>query len=52
MVPIGLVLKMSIGVKDNFTKKDDPNISLVKTKEKKYKLNEEQKKSTKIFRNY
>jgi primosomal protein N' (replication factor Y) len=49
MVPIGLVLKMSIGVKDNFTKKDDPNISLVKTKEKKYKLNEEQKKALKYL---
>jgi primosomal protein N' (replication factor Y) (superfamily II helicase) len=42
MVPIGLVLKMAIGINDNFTKKEDFNIDLIKKKVKKFKLNVEQ----------
>ena len=42
MVPIGLVLKMTIGINDNFTKKEDFNIDLIKKKVKKFKLNVEQ----------
>ena len=45
MVPIGLVLKMAIGNKDNFTKKIDLNFNKNKKKVKKYKLNNEQKKA-------
>lgn len=34
MVPLGLVLKMVIGNKDNFTKKNDPDFSEIKKKKK------------------
>jgi primosomal protein N' (replication factor Y) (superfamily II helicase) len=43
MVPLGLVLKMTIGNKDNFTKKIDPIFDEIKSKAQKYKLNNEQK---------
>ena len=49
MVPIGLVLKMVIGVSDNFTKRKDPNFSYINKKIKKYKLNEEQKNALKYL---
>jgi len=49
MVPIGLVLKMVIGVNDNFTKRKDPNFSYINKKIKKYKLNEEQKNALKYL---
>ena len=42
IVPIGLVLKMAIGINNNFTKKEDSNIDLTKKKVKKFKLNIEQ----------
>ena len=47
IVPIGLVLKMTIGIKDNFTKKEDPKIDLIKKKVKKFRLNDEQKNALK-----
>ncbi len=43
MVPIGLVLKMVIGINDNLTKKVNSTFSLIKKKEKKYRLNSEQR---------
>ena len=49
MVSIGLVLKMAIGFEDNYTKKNDPNFSLIKTKIKKYQLNIEQKNALKFL---
>jgi primosomal protein N' (replication factor Y) (superfamily II helicase) len=49
MVPLGLVLKMVIGNKDNFTKKNDPDFSEIKKKKKLYKLNSEQKKAFKYL---
>jgi primosomal protein N' (replication factor Y) (superfamily II helicase) len=45
MVSPGLVLKMAIGNKDNYTKKIDPSFSKYEKKIKKYKLNNEQKKA-------
>ena len=45
MVSAGLTLKMAIGNKDNYTKKNDPNFNEYKKKTKKYKLNNEQKKA-------
>ena len=45
MVPLGLALKMTIGNKDNFTKKIDPSFNETKKQIKKYKLNNEQKKA-------
>ena len=45
MVPLGLALKMTIGNKDNFTKKIDPSFNKTKKQKKKYKLNNEQKKA-------
>jgi len=45
MVPLGLALKMTIGNKDNFTKKIDPEFNEIKKKVKKYILNTEQKKA-------
>ena len=45
MVPLGLALKMAIGNKNNFTKKIDQNFNKTKKQTKKYKLNNEQKKS-------
>jgi primosomal protein N' (replication factor Y) len=49
MVPIGLVLKMALGVRDNFTKRKDPNFNYINKKIKKYKLNEEQKNALKYL---
>ena len=51
MVPIGLVLKMAIGIKDNFTKKEDPSISFIKKKVKKFKLNVEQNNALQYLEN-
>jgi len=45
MVPLGLALKMTIGSKNNFTKKKDPNFIKAKKPIKKYELNYEQKKA-------
>jgi primosomal protein N' (replication factor Y) (superfamily II helicase) len=45
MVPIGLVLKMVIGNKNNFTEKNDLSFKRVKAQIIKYKLNNEQKKA-------
>ena len=45
MVSPGLTLKMVIGNKDNYTKKNDPNFTPKKRKIKRYKLNCEQKKA-------
>jgi primosomal protein N' (replication factor Y) (superfamily II helicase) len=45
MVSLGLVLKMAIGNKDNYTKKIDQNFNKKNKKIKKYKLNNEQKKA-------
>ena len=42
MVPIGLVLKMSIGGTDKFIKAKDKPAKLKKTKKKLFKLNKEQ----------
>ena len=42
MVPLGLVLKMTIGNKNNFKKEKDSKFNEVKNKVKKYKLNNEQ----------
>jgi primosomal protein N' (replication factor Y) (superfamily II helicase) len=49
MVPLGLVLKMAIGNKDNFTKKNDLNFNKTKKETKKYKLNNEQIKAFKYL---
>ena len=49
MVPLGLVLKMVIGNKDNFTKKNDPDFNEIKKKKYVYKLNSEQKKAFKYL---
>ena len=49
IVPIGLVLKMTVGIKDNFTKKEDPNIDLIKKKVKSFKLNDEQNNALKYL---
>ena len=43
MVPLGLALKMTIGNKDNFTKKIDSSINKINKIAKKYKLNNEQR---------
>ncbi len=51
MVPIGLVLKMVIGGKDNFIKKNEP-IIIKKTNFNKYTLNEEQREALKNLENY
>ena len=45
MVSPGLTLKMVIGNKDNYTKKNDPIFNKYKKNIKKYKLNNEQKKA-------
>ena len=45
MVPLGLALKMTIGNKDNYTKKIDPSFHKIKKQKKIYKLNDEQKKA-------
>ena len=45
MVSLGLTLKMVIGNKDNYTKKNDPNFTPKKRKIKRYKLNSEQEKA-------
>ena len=45
MVSPGLTLKMVIGNKDNYTKKNDSSFTPKKGKIKKYKLNSEQKKA-------
>ena len=49
MVPIGLVLKMAIGNKDNFIKIKDESFKINKTKKKSFKLNEEQIKALKFL---
>tara|TARA_B100001057_G_scaffold373489_1_gene377922 strand:+ start:668 stop:2617 length:1950 start_codon:yes stop_codon:yes gene_type:complete len=45
MVSPGLTLKMAIGNKDNYTKKNDSSFNQFKKNKKKYKLNNEQKKA-------
>ena len=45
MVPLGLVLKMVIGNKDNLVKKVNQSFNKISKEEKKYKLNNEQKKA-------
>ena len=45
MVPLGLVLKMIIGKKDNLIKKNHENFNKIDTEKKIYKLNDEQKKA-------
>ena len=45
MVPLGLVLKMTIGNKDNYIKKVDSSFNKTKKKKKLYTLNNEQKKA-------
>ena len=45
MVSPGLTLKMAIGNKDNYTKKNDSSFNQFKKNTKKYKLNNEQKKA-------
>ena len=45
MVSLGLVLKMVIGSKDNYTKKIDSSYNKYKKKTKRYNLNDEQKKA-------
>ena len=45
MVPIGLVLKMSIGSNLNFIEKKDKDFNKLSKKIKKYNLNDEQKKA-------
>jgi primosomal protein N' (replication factor Y) (superfamily II helicase) len=45
IVPLGLVLKMAIGNKDNLTKKIHLSFDKIKGQTKKYKLNDEQKKA-------
>ena len=45
MVPLGLALKMVIGNKDNLIKKVNENFNKNTQKEKKYKLNNEQRKA-------
>jgi primosomal protein N' (replication factor Y) (superfamily II helicase) len=45
MVSAGLTLKMVIGNKDNYTKKNDPSFIPKKRKIKRYKLNSEQEKA-------
>ena len=45
MVSLGLVLKMVIGSKDNYTKKIDSSFNKYKKKTKRYNLNDEQKKA-------
>ena len=45
MVPLGLVLKMAIGNKNNFIKKNDSGFSKSQKRIKKFKLNNEQKKA-------
>ena len=45
MVSPGLVLKMAIGSKDNYTKKIDSSFNKYKKKTKRYILNDEQKKA-------
>ena len=49
MVPLGLVLKMVIGNKDNYTKKIDLNFNKKEKFAKKYNLNDEQKKAFKYL---
>jgi primosomal protein N' (replication factor Y) (superfamily II helicase) len=45
MVPLGLTLKMVIGNKDNLVKKINQSFNKISKEEKKYKLNNEQKKA-------
>ncbi|MDC1092727.1 primosomal protein N' [Pelagibacteraceae bacterium] len=45
MVPLGLALKMVIGNKDNLLKKVNQSFNKINKEEKKYKLNNEQKKA-------
>ena len=45
MVPLGLTLKMVIGNKDNLLKKINQTFNKINKEEKKYKLNNEQKKA-------
>jgi primosomal protein N' (replication factor Y) len=45
MVPLGLALKMVIGNKDNLIKKVNQSFNKINKEEKKYKLNNEQKKA-------
>ena len=45
MVPLGLALKMVIGNKDNLVKKVNQSFNRINKEEKKYKLNNEQKKA-------
>ena len=45
MVPLGLALKMVIGSKDNLIKKVNQSFNKINKEEKKYKLNNEQKKA-------
>ncbi|MAH74566.1 MAG: primosomal protein N' [Candidatus Pelagibacter sp. TMED197] len=49
MVPIGLVLKMTIGIGDKFTKKDDPSFEQNRKAAIKYILNKEQKNALKFL---
>ena len=49
MVPIGLVLKMVIGGTNNFKRLKDEPFKTKKTKTKKFKLNNEQKKVLKVL---
>ena len=45
MVPVGLVLKMVIGNKDNLIKHVNENFNIINKERKKYELNNEQKKA-------
>jgi len=49
MMPLGLVLKMTIGTKLNFFDNSDKNFEKNKQKAKKFHLNEEQKKALKFL---
>jgi primosomal protein N' (replication factor Y) len=49
MVPLGLVLKMAIGNKSNFTKKINPDFKKITKNIRKYQLNNEQKKAFKFL---
>ncbi len=49
MMPLGLVLKMTIGNKLNFIEKEDKEIIQRKSLKKKFNLNEEQKKALKFL---
>ena len=50
MMPLGLVLKMSIGNNLNFTEKKDKDFDQSSKKIKEYNLNDEQKRAYEFFR--